>query len=303
MNDLKHLTVNIGPELLRTYLAIVDSRSFTKTAQSLGISQPTVSGHVKRLQEQLDAELLDRSAPGVRLTAQGEIVASYARQILAAHDELFARIGRGRAGVTQLRIGIPYEMRCAAVVPAIAKFFAEHPQTQFELYRDVSDNLLRLVNLGQLDLSLSLTHFEPRAQASSYWSETLHWVALPALHRAIQEPVPIVAHPFGSSSRDIVTAALEEAGLGFRIVLSTENIAGVIAAAGAGLGYCVLPRSQVTKPLVEIPDGILPKLRDCYWGLYLSEGAQAGAAEILAALIADTLKGHRFVGGELALTL
>src|SRR5262249_42113749 len=66
--------INIPTELLRTFVAVVDLRSFTRAAQSLGITQPAVSAQVKRLQQLLGGELLDKSAPGVLLTAMGESV-------------------------------------------------------------------------------------------------------------------------------------------------------------------------------------------------------------------------------------
>ena len=60
--------INIPTELLRTLLAVVDLRSFTKAAQSLGVTQPAVSAQIKRLQGLVGADLLDKSAPGVTLT-------------------------------------------------------------------------------------------------------------------------------------------------------------------------------------------------------------------------------------------
>ncbi len=77
---------NIPTELLRTLIAVVDLRSFTKAAQSLGVTQPAVSAQIKRLQSLLGADLLDKSAPGVSLTSAGELVVNYARRLLAIND-------------------------------------------------------------------------------------------------------------------------------------------------------------------------------------------------------------------------
>jgi DNA-binding transcriptional LysR family regulator len=272
--DLKHLAMNIGPELLRTFLAIVDTRSFTKTAVTLGISQPTVSGHIKRLQDQLSADLLDRSAPGVRLTEQGEIVASYARQILAAHDELFNRLERGRSPIARLRIGIPYELPCSSVVPALADFRAEYPHVEFDIQRDISDNLLRLIHLGQLDLSVVVTVFEPGVKAVKHWREPMSWVALPNMIAAAQKPLPIIAHSPGSVSREIMTSALSDAGIDYRVVISAQHVSGIVAGVSAGLGFSVLPRSQIVRPLTEIAAVTqLPKLRGAFWGVYVADAA------------------------------
>jgi DNA-binding transcriptional LysR family regulator len=79
---------NIPTDLLRTLLAVVDMRSFTKAAQLIGVTQPAVSAQIKRLQYLLGYEVLDKSAPGVGLTPRGEIVVNNARRLLSVNDEI-----------------------------------------------------------------------------------------------------------------------------------------------------------------------------------------------------------------------
>src|ERR1700704_1242418 len=97
--------LNIPTDLLRTLVAVVDLRSFTKAAQSLGVTQPAVSAQIKRLQSLLGYELLDKRAPGVSLTPRGESVINKARRLLSINDEILQSVG-GRAAKT-LRVGIP----------------------------------------------------------------------------------------------------------------------------------------------------------------------------------------------------
>src|SRR5437868_5387207 len=97
---------NIPTELLRTLIAVVELRSFTKAAQSLGITQPAVSAQIKRLQHLLGAELLDKSAPGVTLTEKGHAVIDYARRLLSINDQILDLAVRQRSA-EPLRIGIP----------------------------------------------------------------------------------------------------------------------------------------------------------------------------------------------------
>jgi DNA-binding transcriptional LysR family regulator len=80
--------LNIPTELLRALVTVVDVRSFTKAAQSLGVTQPAVSAQIKRLQYLLGYEVLDKSAPGVSLTPRGEVVVTNARRLLAVNDEI-----------------------------------------------------------------------------------------------------------------------------------------------------------------------------------------------------------------------
>src|ERR1700752_1158206 len=97
--------LNIPTELLRTLVSVVDQRSFTKAAHSLGITQPAVSAQIKRLQFLLGYEVLDKSAPGVSLTPRGDILVSNARRMLAINDQILALTG-SRGSAQTLRVGI-----------------------------------------------------------------------------------------------------------------------------------------------------------------------------------------------------
>ena len=92
---------NVPTDLLRTYVAVVDLRSFTKAALKLGVTQPAVSAQIKRLQSLLGGDLFDRSVQGVSLTSQGELVVSYARRLLSINDQIRSCIsatpGRARS--------------------------------------------------------------------------------------------------------------------------------------------------------------------------------------------------------------
>ena len=74
------------PELLRTFLAVAHSLSFTRAATSLGLRQSTVSQHVRRLEDTVGRQLFVRDTRSVALTADGEALTGYAVEILAAHQ-------------------------------------------------------------------------------------------------------------------------------------------------------------------------------------------------------------------------
>ncbi len=90
--------LNIPTDLLRTLVAVTEMRSFTKAAQSLGVTQPAVSAQIKRLQYLLGYEVLDKSAPGVSLTPRGEIVVNNARRLLSINDEILQLTSGNHSG-------------------------------------------------------------------------------------------------------------------------------------------------------------------------------------------------------------
>lgn len=83
----------IPTSLLRTFVAVVECRSYSRAAMIVGLTQPGVSIQIRRLQTMIGCDLLDKSAPGVRLTVQGETVLNYARTILSLNDEIVALYG------------------------------------------------------------------------------------------------------------------------------------------------------------------------------------------------------------------
>ena len=114
--------INIPTELLRTFVAVVDLRSFTKAAQSLGITQPAVSAQVKRLQQLLGGDLMDKSAPGVALTQMGETVLAYARRLLAINDQILSFTGPPAAAPHAIRVGMPGDFVGAAFAVGSGQF-------------------------------------------------------------------------------------------------------------------------------------------------------------------------------------
>src|SRR5437868_5784937 len=142
---------NIPTELLRTLVAVVDLRSFTKAAHALGVTQPAVSAQIKRLQLLLGLEVFDKSAPGVTLTPPGELIVNYARRMLAVNDQILNLVMPGFSN-PPLRVGIPGDFAGSILPKAIAGFQARIPQLRFLLRGDASESLLRDLRQGQLDV-------------------------------------------------------------------------------------------------------------------------------------------------------
>src|ERR1700728_186460 len=94
------------PQLLTTFLAVEQTGSFTRAAARLGIQQPTVSQHIRRLEQRVGRALVLRDTHSVALTADGEAMAGFARNILAASEEAEGYFsgsrprGRPRIGVS-----------------------------------------------------------------------------------------------------------------------------------------------------------------------------------------------------------
>src|ERR1700745_1111540 len=82
------------PQLLATFLAVEQTGSFTRAAARLGVQRPTVSQHIRRLEQQVGRTLVLRDTHSVSLTADGEAMTGFARNILAASEQAAAHFRR-----------------------------------------------------------------------------------------------------------------------------------------------------------------------------------------------------------------
>ena len=107
--------------LLRTFVAICDSGSFTKAAREVNLTQSAVSLHVKRLEDQVGSRLIVPGARGVRLTEQGEVLLSYARRILAFSPALPPISRRGPIALPAVPISLRTWLPWAATLRRSAR--------------------------------------------------------------------------------------------------------------------------------------------------------------------------------------
>src|ERR687888_297129 len=201
---------NIPTELLRTLVAVVDLRSFTKAAHSLGITQPAVSAQIKRLQSLLGGELFDKSAPGVALTEKGQRVVQYARRLLAINDQIFGLTTQGDMP-DRVRLGCPTDFLPEQVFQVVDEFRRKQPGFLLQAETDHSENLLRHFRQGEFDLVLALSDAAQSIQARYSWAEPLVWVG--ASDEAFEPEGPVSVFGFGdhSLSRQLSLSVLEQA--------------------------------------------------------------------------------------------
>src|SRR6202453_1003188 len=125
------------PQLLATFLTVEQTGSFTRAAARLGLQQPTVSQHIRRLEKQVGRTLVLRDTHSVSLTADGEAMTGFARNILAANEQAAALFGgprpRGR-----LRLGIADELALTRLPQNLLDFRRDDPLVDFDLTVDQS---------------------------------------------------------------------------------------------------------------------------------------------------------------------
>jgi DNA-binding transcriptional LysR family regulator len=280
---------NIPTELLRTLVAVVDLRSFTKAAQSLGVTQPAVSAQIKRLQSLLGSELLDKSAPGVTLTSAGNLVVNYARRLLSINDQILDLAGQRPLAQT-VRIGATGDFTAAAIARGLSSMRGRRPDLRYTVSSDHLDPLLKVLREGELDLLVWVSGTAPTQEARYCWNEELVWVRSAASHMQPEGPVPLVSYGDQCLFTRSALSAIGSAGREWEMTFIGSSIAGLSAAVASGLGVTPLPRSCANLPGVEIwEDAPLPKLPVVFSGIFIREGADADDREQIADAIAASL--------------
>ena len=202
---------NIPTELLRTLVAVVELRSFTKAAQSLGVTQPAVSAQIKRLQHLLGSELLDKSAPGVTLTEKGHVVLKYARRLLSINDQMLD-LAASRPSAEPLRIGIPGELDDMLLPAALAQLRAHSLRRRLHIRSEGSDHLLRGLEEGELDLVVAFTQSNSAPQPRHRWTEQMTWARSDQTVYDPAAPVPLVIRQERCLIDRLAMRALDQAG-------------------------------------------------------------------------------------------
>jgi DNA-binding transcriptional LysR family regulator len=139
-------------ELIDTFLDLVETRNFARTAERLGIQQSTVSGRIRALESAVGARLFERSRAGNLLTAEGALFEPHARSL--AHDwrEALRRTRDGPRPV--VRIGIQNDLAGAGIGTLLGLFRTALPDASFYVEPDYSNQMCADLLAGTLDLAL-----------------------------------------------------------------------------------------------------------------------------------------------------
>src|ERR1700742_115414 len=141
------------PQLLATFLAVEQTGSFTRAAARLGLQQPTVSQHIRRLESQVGRTLVQRDTHSVSLTADGTAMVGFARNILAESNRAAAYFSGDRPH-GRLRIGIADDLALTRLPQILRDFRRDYPLVDFDLRVDQSGLLHQRLESDRLRLFL-----------------------------------------------------------------------------------------------------------------------------------------------------
>lgn len=240
---------------LQTFAALARTRHFTRAAEQLGVAQPSVSYHVRALEQQLGLRLVETAGRQVQLTDAGERLAARASALLndlAALDREMAEYRAGALG--RLRLGATRTIGGYALPAVLARYTAAHPDVACELTIDNTAAIERRLLARELDLAV----VEWEVESADLVSRPLRPDALvlvappghPFAARASIRPEELRDQPFiarepGSGTRALAEAALGPIARERRVVIALDQPEAIIRAVQAGMGLAFLSETIV----------------------------------------------------------
>lgn len=272
------------PAMLRTFVAVAETLSFTRAAEQLQLSQPTVSQQIRKLETAAGRILVARDTRAVALTDNGDAMLGFARSILGAHDEAAAYF-TGSAMRGRLRFGSADDLALTQLPQILRDFRQLYPQINLELTVNQSGVLARRLRAGQLDL-VFIKQEPDLPDGRLVRRDRLVWVAHKTLQLDPSAPVPLIVYQAPSLSRTAAIKALEDAGRTWRITCNVREINGVLAALRAGIGIAVFPQNMIPPDLVPVTTAFgLPMLGEVDFALLDNPRASREPVEALIGAI------------------
>jgi DNA-binding transcriptional LysR family regulator len=289
------MRIVVDSRRLRVFVEVVRHGGFSRAAEHLHATQPTVSKAVQQLESELRVPLLDRVGRRITLTAAGELVYRRAVALLAQSDDLVAELAevRGLKGGV-LRIGFPRLGASALFARMFALFRRRYPAIEVTVGVHSGQKMRELLRSGELDVGVLGNPIEAEFDQQEIRAEPIT-VLLPRGHPAAARPavllnqlaaMPAIMPDEDSVLHKVLSAAYQRAGITPRVATRCHDLDLVFELVAAGLGIAFLPRVLAHRHRHRGVRSVALKDPACEWsiafcwrrGAHVSEATQAWLA-------------------------
>ena len=268
---------NLDITTLRSFVAVADNGGVTRAAGFLHLTQSAVSMQLKRLEELLGLQLLDRSGRTIALTASGEQLLAYARRMVSLNDEVIGRL-TDQVYEGEIVLGVPYDIVYPAIPQVLQRFNAAYPRVRVQMVASNTRQLKEQFGKGECDLILT-TESASNDESETLAERPLRWIGAPGGSAWRQRPLPMAFCRF-CTFRPKAVERLDNAGISWDMVVETESDRTIEVTVAADLAVQTMIDGTEPQHLVQIDHGgSLPELPVQKINLY---GAEATGSHIVA---------------------
>jgi len=276
-------------DLMKTFLAIIDTGGFTSASQVVHRTQSAISMQVKRLEETVGQPVFDRSGRSFSLTSAGETLVPYARRMLKVHEETVAAMIQPEM-VGAVRIGTPDDYALRFLPNILSHFAKAYPRVQVSVRCEPSSQLAPALEKGEIDLAL-LTGEAYQEHGQVVRKDPTVWVTSANHLSHEDDPLPLAVFQAECIFRKWTFQALDSIGRHYRVAYQSPSITGILAAVSAGLAVTVLSASVVPPEarILSAAEGF-PQLPETTIVLQRSPGSHTRVVESMARFIQEGLQ-------------
>lgn len=235
---------------LRSFCAAAKLRSISKGAEQLGIGQPTMTTHVKKLEDELGVQLFDRVKRPIQLTVAGQRLAELAAPLLDGIDNLVAMTAEAEAQ-GPVRLASTHEIIAHTLLRVVKSFVSQYPHVPLRITSGSKLDVLQLVEDGQVDFGVVPG---PHRRVNLDFQGLFPYervLITPKDHPLLHTPIssidlladwPLILLGHGSSSRAMLEEEFRRRGLTYELVVELDSTDTVKRCVALGLGISVVPR-------------------------------------------------------------
>ena len=244
--------MNPSPRQLRMFMLLARTLSFSRTAEELHLTQPTLSKLLRELEDGVGVRLFDRNTRNVKLTRDGQALLHVATRLVLQYDEglcEFEQIVRHRTN--RVAVAALPTLAAALLPELIAQLQRAEPTAQISVHDLVADEALGLLRARRVDMALTGLHtVPPDLSYTPLFDEPFVLLHSPTLLPTTSTwdterlaTMPIISMPHGTGTRQIVEDAFAQAGAVFRPAFNLRDLNTIARFAKAGCGLALLPCS------------------------------------------------------------
>ena len=248
--------------VLELFCRIVESGSFSKAADAMYLTQPTVSGHIKKLEKEVGVRLLDRLGHRATPTKGGNLLYRYAKQILALRQDAQQALDEFKGGLKgELILGASSIPGGYLLPPLIGPFRARYPDITIVLKVSDSKQIIEAVSEGVYEVGAVGARFDDGRLEYRTFAEDEMVLVVPPTHpwasRSRVQVKELPSQPFlirerGSGTRKIMEQALERRGLSmgaFKVIGELGSNEAIRQAVKAGGGIAIISQLAVASDI------------------------------------------------------
>jgi DNA-binding transcriptional LysR family regulator len=274
-------------DLIRAFIAVSETRSFTQAAARLHRTQSAISMKIKRLEEQVGERLFERDTTYVTPTSIGVRFAGIARRLIEAHEDAFFALNHSLAA-GKLTLATSETYASCLLPPILSEVSKTFPNIEMEIRCGHSWKMLESMDTDGIDLVIA-TKYPARQDGQALGQERLIWVCKRDSDVFRANPLPLAVFPDGCLYRRAALAALDANKRNWRIGYTSLNHEGLAAAVDSGSAVSVMIESAVNeRHRVLRPEDGFPPLPAADIELY----SRSSGISPVARHVADTIRQH-----------